>query len=45
MFDGHLEKPLSRMTPTEKLHYLWLQTVFKWEASKAKKLTKNNNTK
>lgn len=37
MFDGHLEKPLLKMTPTEKLHYLWLQTVFKWKADKAKK--------
>ena len=31
MFDGHIEKPLSQMTPKEKLDYLWLQTVFKWK--------------
>ncbi len=31
MFDGHLEKPLSKMTPKEKLDYLWLQTVFNWK--------------
>ena len=33
MFDGHIEKPLSQMTPKEKLDYLWLQTVFKWKVS------------
>ena len=31
MFDGHIEKPLSQMTPKEKLDYLWLQTVFNWK--------------
>ncbi|MEO6694587.1 MAG: hypothetical protein ABIY50_07620 [Ignavibacteria bacterium] len=31
MFDGHLEKPISNMTPKEKLDYLWLQTMFKWQ--------------
>jgi len=31
MFDGHPEKPLSKMTPKEKLDYLWLQMVFKWQ--------------
>ncbi|MDQ3194010.1 MAG: hypothetical protein M3P82_03310 [Bacteroidota bacterium] len=31
MFDGHLEKPLSDMTPKEKLDYLWLQMKFKWQ--------------
>ncbi|MDZ4711158.1 MAG: hypothetical protein SGI89_02395 [bacterium] len=30
MFDGHIEKPLSKMTPKEKLEYLWLQMEFKW---------------
>ncbi|HMQ67597.1 MAG TPA: hypothetical protein PKA90_00820 [Ignavibacteria bacterium] len=30
MFDGHIEKPLSKMTPKEKLDYLWLQMMFKW---------------
>jgi len=31
LFDGHIEKPLSQMTPKEKLDYLWLQTVFNWK--------------
>jgi hypothetical protein len=31
LFDGHIEKPLSEMTPKEKLDYLWLQTVFNWK--------------
>jgi hypothetical protein len=29
MFDGHLEKPVSKMTPKEKIHYIWLQMQFK----------------
>jgi hypothetical protein len=28
MFDGHLEKPMSKMTPREKIYYLWLQMEF-----------------
>ena len=41
MFDGHIEKPLSEMTPKEKLDYLWLQTVFKWKVkTKVKKVNK-----
>lgn len=31
MFDGHLEKPLSSMTPREKIDYQWLQMIFKWK--------------
>lgn len=31
MFDGHLEKPLSKMTPKEKLDYLWLQIEFRYK--------------
>jgi hypothetical protein len=31
LFDGHLEKPLSKMTPREKIHYLWLQMEFKYK--------------
>ena len=31
MFDGHIEKPLSMMTPKEKLQYLWMQMEFKWK--------------
>ena len=30
MFDGHPEKPLSKMSPREKIHYLWLQMEFKY---------------
>ena len=33
LFDGHIEKPMSEMTPKEKLDYLWLQMVFKWKVS------------
>ena len=50
MFDGHIEKPLSEMTPKEKLDYLWLQTVFKWKVktkvkrvNKAKEIRINKN--
>lgn len=28
-FDGHLEKPISKMGHRERLHYLWLQMVFR----------------
>lgn len=31
MFDGHIEKPLSEMSPKEKLDYLWMQMMFKWQ--------------
>jgi hypothetical protein len=31
MFDGHLEKPLSKMTPKEKLDYIWEWMKFKYE--------------
>ncbi len=50
LFDGHIEKPLSQMTPKEKLDYLWLQTVFKWKVktkvkrvNKAKEIRINKN--
>ncbi|HMS35502.1 MAG TPA: hypothetical protein PKC91_15580 [Ignavibacteria bacterium] len=43
MFDGHLEKPLSKMTPKEKLDYLWMQTVFNWEVrTKVKRVNDEN---
>ena len=46
MFDGHIEKPLSEMTPKEKLDYLWLQTVFKWKVkTKVKKVNKAKEIK
>ncbi|MBK9228924.1 MAG: hypothetical protein IPL67_18170 [Ignavibacteria bacterium] len=38
MFDGHLEKPLSSMTPREKIDYLWLQMMFKWKIRNRVKL-------
>jgi hypothetical protein len=28
-FDGHLEKPLNKMTPKEKLDYIWSQIELK----------------
>lgn len=44
MFDGHLEKPLSKMTPKEKIEYLWLQMKFKWEVeNKVKFLPKDKD--
>ena len=43
MFDGHLEKPLSKMTPREKLMYLWLQTEFKWKIKDRKIVKRNSN--
>lgn len=30
IFDGHIEKPLSKMNAKEKLEYLWLMMEFKW---------------
>lgn len=40
MFDGHIEKPLSKMTPKEKLDYIWLQMMFKWKIRNRKFLGK-----
>jgi hypothetical protein len=46
MFDGHLEKPLSKMTPKEKLDYLWLQMMFKWTVdNKVKRVKKEIENK
>jgi hypothetical protein len=44
MFDGHLEKPLSKMSPKEKLDYLWLQMMFKWQIRDRKKVDKSENS-
>jgi len=41
LFDGHLEKPLSKMTPKEKLDYLWLQIMFKWQIRNRVKVDKS----
>lgn len=40
MFDGHIEKPLSSMTPGEKLDYIWLQMMFRWKIRSRIKLPK-----
>jgi hypothetical protein len=31
MFDGHPEKPISKMTPREKIYYIWLCMKFKFD--------------
>jgi hypothetical protein len=44
MFDGHIEKPLSSMTPREKIDYLWLQMMFKWKIrNRVKKVLSHEN--
>jgi len=43
-FDGHLEKPLSKMTPREKIYYLWLQMEFHY-AIRNKKIISNKESK
>jgi hypothetical protein len=44
LFDGHIEKPLSKMTPREKLHYIWLQMEFKYKI-RNRKTVKNGSKK
>ena len=44
MFDGHLEKPLSKMTPREKIYYLWLQMEFHY-AIRNRKVISNKELK
>jgi hypothetical protein len=43
MFDGHPEKPLSKMTPREKIYYLWLQMEFHYAIRNRKIIKKKNN--
>jgi len=43
-FDGHLEKPLSQMTPREKIDYLWLQMQFRWSI-RNRKITRGSQPK
>jgi hypothetical protein len=43
LFDGHLEKPLSKMSPREKIYYLWLQMEFKYRI-RNRKIVKNKST-
>jgi hypothetical protein len=31
MFDGHLEKPISRMSLRERIYYIWLCMKFKYD--------------
>lgn len=40
-FDGHLEKPLSKMTPREKIYFLWLQMEFHY-AVRNREIIRNN---
>jgi len=44
LFDGHLEKTLYKMTPKEKLNYLWLQMEFKF-AIRNRKIIYNKDIK
>jgi hypothetical protein len=43
IFDGHLEKPFSKLTPREKIYYLWLQMEFHY-AIRNRKLLSNDST-
>ncbi len=45
MFDGHLEKPLSSMSPRDKIYLLWLQMEFKYEIRKRKFIDKSTSNK
>ena len=42
MFDGHLEKPLPKMTPKEKLDFIWMQIQFKHSIKNIKVVKRNN---
>jgi hypothetical protein len=45
MFDGHLEKPLSNMSPRDKIYLLWLQMKFKYDIRNRKFIDKNTSNK
>jgi len=45
MFDGHIEKPLSKMSPKEKLDYLWMQMMFKWKIRNKRIIHKEEKSK
>lgn len=45
MFDGHLEKRVKDMTPKEKLDWLWMQMVFKFQAKQVEFLPKRDKDK
>jgi hypothetical protein len=36
-FDGHLEKPMKKMNPRERIYYIWLQMLFRYNVKKHKK--------
>jgi hypothetical protein len=40
LYDGHIEKPLSKMTPREKIHYIWLQMEFMYKIRNRKTIIK-----
>lgn len=44
MFDGNIERPLSKMSPKEKLEYLWLQMMFKWQIRNKRIIPKEENS-
>ncbi|MCX6162306.1 MAG: hypothetical protein NTV87_13360 [Ignavibacteriae bacterium] len=35
-FDGHLEKPIKKMNPRERIYYIWLQMLFRHNVKKQK---------
>lgn len=45
LFDGHPEKPIKDMTPSERLDYLWAMVEFRYIITNKIKLTtsKKNN--
>jgi hypothetical protein len=45
MFDGHLEKPLSSMSPRDKIYLLWLQMKFKYDIRNRKFIDKDSSKK
>jgi predicted transport protein len=45
MFDGHPEKPLSKMTPREKIYYIWLNMQFKYDIKNRKFIKKDISNK
>jgi hypothetical protein len=42
-FDGHLEKSVSGMTPSEKLDYLWMAMEFNYFVKTEVKIIKSKN--
>ena len=44
MFDGHIEKPLSKVSPKEKIDYLRMQMMFKWQIRNRRIIPKEENS-